>query len=274
MALTNDAVGRRGFIQWKKGDFVGKGWECDYDTYTAYTMLFPLYLGSLVHFFNVGKDVDPIVAISFIPLRKDRGFKRAAFIDDAGGMLIGLLFFIAFVLGCGALVNSVVEPQTKFIAFGIGAAVFFLLSVVALIYWRMARVDDHRDVDIRLVLGRHEWGSSDPVYWTAEYVEMIAEPARRFHHESYAKLAQELIGQKDWVKAMWAARLSAAKEDLQKGEALTDSVLQHPDVQEILATLRKAPEQREKLLGQSVSLTNWVTGVPEQSVMTMTNFHF
>ena len=110
------------------------------------------------------------------------------------------------------------------------------------------------------------------MYWTDEYVESIAEPARRFQHESYAKLAQELIAQTDWCKAMWAARLSAAKENLQKGEALTDSVLQHPDMQEILVTLRKKPEEREKLLGSSLSLTTWVTGVPEDRLMSMTNF--
>jgi hypothetical protein len=266
MLIGNNLAGRRGWIKWKKENVVGVGGETDCDTYYAFIVFgFPVRMISLIHLFGVSKIAGPR---TYIPLRMDRGFTRAAVMDGVG-LLAMIFLFAAFALGCGSLVKSTQTPLTLCIALGIGGGLCLLAGVGLWIYGRRNRLDDRRDVDIRLILGKHEWGSSDPIYWTDEFLADVVEPVERFECDTYAKLTSTFIETQTWCAAMWAARLCAATEDSQQGETLTESILARPGVQAILKSLRLDASRHGEFLGERVLLSNWVKGEPAQRVSTM-----
>src|SRR5262245_32241632 len=68
------------------------------------------------------------------------------------------------------------QGHHRLIVMGIG-----LLVVGFAVAIRLAlRAADRRHRDIRLLLGRHVCGSSDPAYWTGDVLNLVKEPAQAF----------------------------------------------------------------------------------------------
>jgi hypothetical protein len=107
--------------------------------------------------------------------------------------------------------------------------------------------DEAQHQRIRLLLGLHEWGTSDPATWSEEVVA----PKTAFGVESFADLAEKERAAGRWGEAMWAARLCTAVEDEAKGQALTDAILGDSEVVERLRLVRRQPQTRDKEFGPS-----------------------
>jgi hypothetical protein len=105
-----------------------------------------------------------------------------------------------------------------------------------------------RHRDIRLVLGRHQLGSSDPASWMDGVLLQVREADELFGTRTYADAADELLAAGRYEPAMFAARLAAAREDRPAGERLTDAILTDPRVRRILEELRQKPARRPELL--------------------------
>ncbi|HYV34931.1 MAG TPA: hypothetical protein VE988_04450 [Gemmataceae bacterium] len=79
---------------------------------------------------------------------------------------------------------------------------------------------------VLLVLGRHEYGTSDPAMWADELVAAVRSPVHMFESETFAAAVPMLLEKGEHSRAMWAARLSVACEDAAKGDLLTTTVLE------------------------------------------------
>lgn len=237
--------GRRGEIVWKKAGFLGTGGRRDYDTYQGWRFLFPLYLGQPIHTFGWGKDGESALAI---PLRRDRGFRLRTYISDWCGplcLIAGLAFFPIFC--SGQSVGLRILTFAVLVITGAGVLFTFLTS-------------GGRDRDIRLILGSHFWGTSDPATWHEDLLEDVIDPEEKFDIPSFEQLAESSLEKGQWAEAMWAARLCAAIEDEETGEALTDEILAHPKVQKRLMRVRRNPLQRKGAFGDPIPLSRWVRG--------------
>jgi hypothetical protein len=103
---------------------------------------------------------------------------------------------------------------------------------------------NHRDLQIRRLLGRHRLGASDPVTWTDDLRALVAPAQTWFGVATFAQACDALLAQKKPSEAMWAARLSTALEDPQQGRELTDRVLRDPQAQAELARLKGSASPR------------------------------
>jgi hypothetical protein len=101
-------------------------------------------------------------------------------------------------------------------------------------------LSDQRNEQIRrLIADRHR--SSDPVTWKKRTLATISAPQDLFGSFSYVEAVRLLMDKGNYPQAMWAARYATALEDRIQGELLTDEVLAHPDVKDLVATLRGLP---------------------------------
>ncbi len=208
----------------------------------------PFYLVRPIHTFGWGESPDSAWAI---PLRKDKQFLYRVYISDwciPMAMLCGLA---SVLLLCAGTIIAVI--------FSVVCFILFILSIVGLVY--LKATNKGRDRDLRLVLGRHIWGTSDPATWHKRLLKMVLHPRQSFGVDSFAQLAQIKFQEGKWAEAMWAARLCVALEHRQFGEDMTDEILYHPKVQRRLQRVRKNPKgEWEKAFGQKVLLNNYVLG--------------
>jgi hypothetical protein len=251
-------AGRRGDVRWKKPSFLGAHGRRDYDTYEAWGFFVPFVLTRPIHVF--ASDTDQAIL-----LRPDRGFVRRAYVEDWSGMVLVFAFLVTPVLAL-VTVAKWMEPKSNwvlYLVFAVFSAILLVGSIVALVH---LRTRDQRNRDIRLLMGTHTWGSSDPAYWHTDLLQLVVSPSQAFGVSSFQALTRDRIGARDWCRALWAARLCCAVEDYPLGEALTTEILDQPDVLKILSQLRKHPEERENLLGPPIPLSTWVTGEPHEFI--------
>lgn len=116
----------------------------------------------------------------------------------------------------------------------------FMLFAVSLAGLVLLWMLDSRDRNIRLLLGWHRLGRSDPATWTDDLRSIIAPPRVWFQTDSFGAAAQSLLQQRRYSEAMWAARLMVALENRQAGDEMTARLLADSGVQEELARLRSA----------------------------------
>jgi hypothetical protein len=103
--------------------------------------------------------------------------------------------------------------------------------------WSRRRAD--RPCKIRILLGPHALGMSDPATWLDDTVAQAVPGLKIWLGvESFAEGAERLLKSDDFRHAMWAARASTACEDRRRGERLTDRILEHPRVSKALEKIR------------------------------------
>src|SRR5262245_64531687 len=176
-------AGNRAPILWHKAKLLGiSGGGYDSDSYEAICpgSAFPLRLNELVHVFNwttMGKQFQTI------PLRADKGFALRAYIQSWLTPLWFLSLIAAVAFACVVMVRMAEnKPWWLFAAL----AVLFLGITVAFVPTYLSdRRRDRRDQDIRLLLGRHEWGSSDPACWHEDLLGGLVNPREAFKVESF-----------------------------------------------------------------------------------------
>jgi hypothetical protein len=120
---------------------------------------------------------------------------------------------------------------------------FWFISVPVFILWLLgsswSRHRADRPRKIRLLLGPHALGTSDPATWLDETVSrVVSSPKEMSEAESFSQASESFLSRQDFHRAMWSARFSTACEDRQHGEWLTDRILDHPGASEALKTAR------------------------------------
>ena len=253
-----DIAGFRGEIVWK-GPKKGPGRHVSYDAWEVkFGVVVPIILGAALHIWDlpIDKKETPRKAI---PLQPDPDYKRQTLVTHWLGLGIVLASLALFIGSIPLLLNN----------FIVLAAVSLIGSFVTafLVFWVTRKSkDETRHCNIRLLLGLHEWGSSDPATWADELVDLV-KPATELNISSYAELADHEKKAKRWCRAIWAARFSAAIEDKSQGEALTDSILAEPTVIEQVRNVMRKTNTRDAVWGPVPSLREWITGNPQDHII-------
>lgn len=239
-------AGRRGEVLWKKGR--------QYDCFVVRLgLVVPIILGELVHIWDIPSTVLE-GGCKGIRLRPDPAFKRRVlFTNWAGWSAFGLL------IGCPFLWASVHT------ALGIVSLILGLACLVFAIMCLFA--EGSRNRNIRLVLGPHSWGSSDPATWHKSIGKCVVDPMAAFEVETFAKLARRAIKKGEWSKAMWAARLCVLAEDKETGEDLTDTILDDAEIRNGIFQVARYPEDHKREFGKPPPLKHWLTCDPVDHVM-------
>ncbi len=254
-------AGRRGEVVWK-GSFTGIGQQLTYDTWQVrFGLVVPFALGDAVHVWDI-----PLTKIGVpckaIRLRPDPDFKRRTLTANwigLGATLGGIALFLAAL---GLFVKLEFAPAAAAL---VGAGV-----VGGLGFWlTRPPADEARHRAIRLLLGFHEWGTSDPATWADELVAEVAAPEAALGVPSFAALAEKERAAGRWGEAMWAARLCVAVEAEATGQALTDAILGEPEVIDRLRRVRRRPDTRDQEFGPAPGLSKWVTGDPAEHVLAL-----
>jgi hypothetical protein len=207
----------RGKVSW--------GGPADYDALECFVVLFlPIIPYKAIHTFGWNGDHYRAVPIRWSGELFVRTFVGYwLFVPCIVGVILGLVAFAERAGGMTMLPIAVA-----------------LVAVPALGWWLLAKTDT-RNRNIRRVLGPHELGSSDPATWTNELLDSVRTPRDMFGTASYAEAVERCLRAADYAGAMWAARLCVILEDTDNGQALTDTVLNHPAVEEALLKLRENP---------------------------------
>ncbi len=245
-------AGRRGEVLWKKGSFLtGQGLARNYDTFVVgLGFVVPLVLRDLVHVWDF--PLTPVGECKAILLQPDPAFKRRVFVCNWFGAVA-----VALVL---------LSP----LAFAKVHILLGVLSIVAAVACIIVAIVCSRQPsrlrDIRLVLGPHTWGSSDPATWNERICMDVVAPRGTFNLESFAEMARKAIDERKWGTAMWAARLSVAVEDVTTGECLTNDILHCAEVSDRLRRIRNRPEQRDREFGAPLPLEQWIKCDPQEHI--------
>jgi hypothetical protein len=148
-----------------------------------------------------------------------------------GVFIIGILAFFTFTNGIRGRRNvQTLAFATTLIGISFGGH-------------RLLDRTDERARNIRYLLGRHRFGSSDPVDWPRERFQLQPMSDELYGTESFADAVPRLLKSGEFSRAIWAARLCVVLEDHRSGETLTDAILVHPEVSESLQRVRKNPFQ-------------------------------
>lgn len=203
----------------------------DHDAVEAFVILFvPIVPMRAFHTFQWQGEHCRAIPIRMTSALIARAYLRTAFLVPAG-----ILFAAALI---GAIV-CVAAPSLKVFAWTGGFIAGFAIAVAAL---RGLDRLDRRTRDVRLVLGPHELGSSDPALWPPDILERTQPPEIAQAHDALAR--------GEFATAIAAARLAVAR-GMPDGERLTDEILGDPRIVEVLPALRKAPWKREELLAKA-----------------------
>jgi hypothetical protein len=237
-------AGRRGQILWKKGSFLnGEGSQLHYDTFVVgLGFMVPFTLRDLVHIWDIPTTANG--TCKAILLRPDPTFQRRVLVTNwCGWAALGLLVASPFLWRS---IHGLLGMLAVVAAVGCAA--------VAIVCSR----NQSRLRDIRLVLGPHTWGSSDPATWHEGIRAQVVAPRAARQVGSFAELAQQAIGEGNWGAAMWAARLCVGVEDEAVGERLTDDILRRDEVVQRLRRVRSHPERRDREFGSPLPLEQWI----------------
>lgn len=146
------------------------------------------------------------------------------------GFLGSILLLIAFL--------EIDKRGVNLLLFTLGP----LLLLLAVGGGLFLRVSDERNKKIRRVLGGMTIGNCDPAHLTDALLDdMAGEPRLAYGTDTFADAVEPLLEQGSYARAMWAARVCKALEDDAEGEALTDRILNDPDVADALEVVRGKP---------------------------------
>jgi len=155
------------------------------------------------------------------------------------GWLRVFLVWSIFFVPLGVLFLVVPSPKNP----EFGAQFFWFFSVPPFVLWLLGSIWSRSRTDrprkIRLLLGPHTLGTSDPATWTEETVgRAISSLKEMLGAESFSQATELFLSRQDFHRAMWSARLCTVCEDRSHGEWLTDQILQHRGVSEALDKAR------------------------------------
>ncbi len=244
-------AGQRAAVLWNKGGFVGSGRKFCYDAFVCgFGFIIPFQIRELVHVWDLPQT--RFGSCKAIRLRPDPAFRRSVVRQNwwgGGAIVLGIAGFVLagkVHLGLGFLL------------------IFAAIALGAVAYFQVREGPRHRK--IRLLLGPHAWGPSDPATWHKSICKDIVDPQKAFEVKSFAVLAREAIEDGRWGHAMWAARLCAAVEDREIGDDLTDEILEDEEVKERLPYVSRNPHERNDEFGKPPRLEPWITCVPGKHV--------
>jgi hypothetical protein len=235
MPFTFNGIGTalRGYsspISWNKPGWLGLGQKADHDAMECFVLLYvPLVPLRAVHTFAWTGN-----RYRVLPLR---GAGRLLL--NVYGRLVGM---VLVVVGLWSLLAALASsfagggPLPQAPGRAVGAALIATIGFGAL---RWLRSRDARSRDIRLVIGPHGAGSSDPALWSQEVLEKV-KPVPLSD-------AQTSLQGGHYAEAMMRARIAVAQGD-PDAERLTDEILTYPEVQAALQALRREPWRRSELL--------------------------
>lgn len=138
-----------------------------------------------------------------------------------------------------------------------GANPFLLVAAVGLVLLSVLiglvlRWTDDRNQRIRRVLGAMTVGSCDPADLPDRLLdEMAGDPRLAYGTETFADAVEPLLQQGSYARAMWAARIATVLEDRAEGEALTNQILDDPDVRDAIEIVRQTPDRWAKVMQSS-----------------------
>jgi hypothetical protein len=238
-----ELCGAQGWVCWEEvNDPISGPW--DHDVVECFTVLaLPVIPWRAFHTFNwsvethlghIGPHLHLATDSSFeaYPLRLSGGLIVRAFLRRWLWLVLpaGLIVLIKSAL----VANNAL--QVALLSLGIGAV---FLSITAVTWLKMT---ESRARKIRRLLGRHRRGSRDPATWTAEDCGASPDSTEMFDSPSYAAAVEPLLEKGNYSGAMWAARLTVAREDRAGGEALTNRILSKPRVKSLLASAEENPK--------------------------------
>ena len=218
------------------------GWGWDDAVECAMFVYFPIWPRRVVHLLVVPSGSVAPETYQAIPLRWSDALVWHVFLRRWLAGFVGLGLFIIFMLvlvqlwpppegGNGAREWAVTKPILTPLA--------PCMVVAGLVGSLFLRSRTRRERDIRRVLGLHSLGTSDPMTWVDDDLARMPTSDALFGTATDAEAVPKRLLAGSWTSAIWAARLSAARENPTTGEALTDEVLHHPGVREALALFRR-----------------------------------
>lgn len=249
-----NSLGRRGEILWNTGSFLGFGRQHCYDT-------FDMGDGDRakepVHIWDIPQGYSG--SGKAIRLRDDPAFKSKVLRTNWSARGSAVFFIAGGPFLWGFKVHWSLGVLTLVVGIG--------LAVLAFVSSRQ----EPRDRQIRLLLGPHAWGSSDPATWHKSIRRDIVDP-RDLKAASFADFAKEAIEDKEWSFAMWAARLCVAVQDEETGEKLTDEILNNPEVRRSLEVVWRRPAERNREFSKTPKLERWITCDPDKHVFAIGHY--
>lgn len=226
-------------IRWAKPGWMGGGRE-DHDAVECIVVLFlPLIPMKAVHTFNWSGTQCRIISLkshgALLAAAMLRNWLMAVFVPATLAIVVcGLAFFMTF--SATPRPPSAMSRSSAAIGLAIGSAAF----TGALFTWRWLASLHRRSRDLRLVIGPHPLGSSDPATWRQDVLDSVLNDAPTVDPRELITVGQQSLTAGNAPMAMWHARLAAALGDA-GGETLTDEILRHPDVVRKLDAFRKKP---------------------------------
>jgi hypothetical protein len=232
-------------VRWQKPRFIPT--YPDHDTIICVTvLLLPVFPLKAYHTYNWSRHTGHICDV--IPIRRTRDLLLRAMLRPYLIAAFAISLPLLFIFGI-PLLKDIIESRTisilnaDILSMFIGSGFVFILSTIFLLSLRSKNI---RNRDIRLILGRHQLGSSDPAMWTEEVLASIKPSTQLFGTDSELEAGRKALNKGRFAHAMLAARLAVAKGE-SLGKELTDEILQDARVRENIHKVRKKPWRRQEL---------------------------
>jgi hypothetical protein len=235
MPFTFNGIGTalRGYsspISWTRPGRLGLGQKADHDAMECFVLLYvPLIPLRAVHTFAWTGN-----RYRVLPLR---GAGRLLL--NVYGRLLAMALAVGGLWGLLLAVTASISGERPLQQALPRVGVAVLICAMGFGLLRFLRSRDARTRDVRLVIGPHEAGSSDPALWSKEVLEKVKPVA--------LSDAQASLQGGRYAQAMMRARIAAAQGD-PEAERLTDEILAHPEIQAALPALRREPWRRGEIL--------------------------
>lgn len=220
-------------IRWAKPGMMGGNTE-DHDAMECVVVLFlPLLPIKAVHTFNWAG-----TRCQTIDLKKNGTLLAAAMFRP---WLMAL--FVASSFGILISGTALAAPQRDWLPAAAGLVLSLGVFAGAVFGWRKLKSLHRRSRDLRLVMGPHPLGSSDPATWADDVLDSVLRDAPAQDARELVTAGQQALKAGNAPMAMWHARLAVGLGDA-GGETLTDEILRNPEIVRKLDGFRAKPWTR------------------------------
>jgi hypothetical protein len=219
-------------IHWQKPSWLGP--QADHDAVECFVVLYlPIIPLRAVHTFSWSGNQYKMVGLR----------QTGALLLHVYLRFLGLLLTVIGIVGLAvAAIATVDSARRGWAGAQAGVTVALILGLPGFGLLRWLRTRHARTRDIRLVIGPHHAGSSDPALWHQQVLDQV--------RPTPIGDAQAALGKGRFDEAMFIARIAAAQKD-PEAERLTDEILARPEVRSALPALREEPWRRGEILGSA-----------------------